>query len=56
MSLLALFIAAVVLAVTPGPGIACVVARSARTRSLTRVPGVTMLGLGAHIALARRDA
>jgi threonine/homoserine/homoserine lactone efflux protein len=32
------------------------VARSARTRFLTRVSGVTMLGLGAYLALARRAA
>jgi len=31
-------------------------ARAARARLLTRVSGVTMLGLGAWLALARRDA
>ena len=31
-------------------------ARAARTRLLTRVSGVTMLGLGAYLALARREA
>jgi threonine/homoserine/homoserine lactone efflux protein len=31
-------------------------ARAARARLLTRVSGVTMLGLGAFLALARRDA
>jgi threonine/homoserine/homoserine lactone efflux protein len=31
-------------------------ARAARARLLTRVSGVTMLGLGAYLALARRDA
>jgi threonine/homoserine/homoserine lactone efflux protein len=30
-------------------------ARAARARLLTRVSGVTMLGLGAYLALARRD-
>ena len=45
--------AAVVLAVTPGDGVACAVAR-ARLRS--RVSRVTMLGLGAYLALARRGA
>jgi threonine/homoserine/homoserine lactone efflux protein len=29
-------------------------ARAARARLLTRVSGVTMLGLGAYLALARR--
>ena len=32
------------------------VAREARARLLTRVSGVTMLGLGAYLALARREA
>jgi threonine/homoserine/homoserine lactone efflux protein len=32
------------------------VARAARARLLTRVSGVTMLGLGAYLALARRQA
>jgi threonine/homoserine/homoserine lactone efflux protein len=32
------------------------VARDARSRLLTRVSGVTMLGLGAYLALARREA
>jgi threonine/homoserine/homoserine lactone efflux protein len=32
------------------------VARAARARLLTRVSGVTMLGLGAYLALARREA
>lgn len=32
------------------------VARTARARLLTRVSGVTMLGLGAYLALARREA
>lgn len=45
--------AALVLAVTPGPGVACTVA-CARLRS--RVPRVTMLGRGAYLALARRGA
>jgi len=31
-------------------------ARAARARLLTRVSGVTMLGLGAYLALARREA
>jgi len=31
-------------------------ARTARARLLTRVSGVTMLGLGAYLALARREA
>jgi threonine/homoserine/homoserine lactone efflux protein len=31
-------------------------ARAARARLLTRLSGVTMLGLGAYLALARRDA
>jgi threonine/homoserine/homoserine lactone efflux protein len=31
-------------------------ARAARARMLTRVSGVTMLGLGAYLALARREA
>jgi threonine/homoserine/homoserine lactone efflux protein len=31
-------------------------ARAARARLLTKVSGVTMLGLGAYLALARRDA
>jgi threonine/homoserine/homoserine lactone efflux protein len=31
-------------------------ARAARARLLTRVSGVTMLGLGSYLALARRDA
>jgi threonine/homoserine/homoserine lactone efflux protein len=31
-------------------------ARVARARLLTRVSGVTMLGLGAYLALARREA
>jgi threonine/homoserine/homoserine lactone efflux protein len=31
-------------------------ARTARARLLTRMSGVTMLGLGAYLALARRDA
>lgn len=31
-------------------------ARAARAKVLTRVSGVTMLGLGAYLALARRDA
>jgi threonine/homoserine/homoserine lactone efflux protein len=31
-------------------------ARAARARLLTRASGVTMLGLGAYLALARRDA
>lgn len=31
-------------------------ARAARARLMTRVSGVTMLGLGAFLALARRDA
>ena len=31
-------------------------ARAARARLLTRTSGVTMLGLGAYLALARRDA
>ena len=31
-------------------------ARAARARLLTRVSGVTMLGLGTYLALARRDA
>jgi threonine/homoserine/homoserine lactone efflux protein len=31
-------------------------ARSARARLLTRVSGLTMLGLGAYLALARREA
>jgi threonine/homoserine/homoserine lactone efflux protein len=53
MSFPAFLVAAVVLAVTPGPGIACVVARA---RLLSRVSGVTMLGVGACLALARRGA
>lgn len=49
-------IAAVVLAVTPGPGIAYVVARTvAGGRMDTRASGVTMIGLGAFLALARRE-
>ena len=32
------------------------VARAARARILTRVSGVTMIGLGAYLALARREA
>lgn len=32
------------------------VARAARARLLTRVSGITMLGLGTYLALARRDA
>ena len=32
------------------------VARSARARLMTRMSGVTMLGLGAYLALARREA
>jgi threonine/homoserine/homoserine lactone efflux protein len=32
------------------------VARAARARLLTRVSGITMLGLGAYLALARREA
>jgi hypothetical protein len=32
------------------------VARAARARLLTRLSGVTMLGLGAYLALARREA
>jgi hypothetical protein len=31
-------------------------ARAARAQRLTRVSGVTMLGLGAFLALARREA
>ena len=31
-------------------------ARAARARLLTRLSGVTMLGLGANLALARREA
>jgi threonine/homoserine/homoserine lactone efflux protein len=31
-------------------------ARAARARLLTRVSGVTMLGLGAYLAVARREA
>ena len=31
-------------------------ARAARARLLTRVSGVTMLGLGAYLALAQREA
>jgi threonine/homoserine/homoserine lactone efflux protein len=31
-------------------------ARAARARTMTRVSGITMLGLGAFLALARRDA
>jgi threonine/homoserine/homoserine lactone efflux protein len=31
-------------------------ARAARARLLTKVSGVTMLGLGTYLALARRDA
>lgn len=31
-------------------------ARAVRARLLTRVSGITMLGLGAYLALARRDA
>jgi threonine/homoserine/homoserine lactone efflux protein len=53
MSLPAFLFAAVVLAVAPGPGIACAVAG---TRLRTRVSGVTKLGLGACLALARRGA
>jgi len=30
-------------------------ARAARARLLTRISGVTMLGLGAFLALARRE-
>jgi threonine/homoserine/homoserine lactone efflux protein len=30
--------------------------RAARARLLTRLSGVTMLGLGAYLALSRRDA
>ena len=30
--------------------------RAARARLLTRMSGVTMLGLGAYLALARREA
>jgi threonine/homoserine/homoserine lactone efflux protein len=30
-------------------------ARAARARRLTRVSGATMLGLGAYLALARRE-
>jgi threonine/homoserine/homoserine lactone efflux protein len=81
MSVFAFLIAAVILAITPGPGIAYVVARTvaggrpeglasclgtgrflqsdaaraARARIPTRASGVTMLGLGAYLALARRD-
>jgi len=32
------------------------VARAARARLMTRMSGVTMLGLGAYLALARREA
>jgi threonine/homoserine/homoserine lactone efflux protein len=31
-------------------------ARAARARLLTRASGLTMVGLGAYLALARRDA
>jgi threonine/homoserine/homoserine lactone efflux protein len=53
MTYLAVLFAAVVLAVTPGPGIAYVVAR---TVAGGRPEGLTMLGLGVCLALARRDA
>src|SRR5438477_512137 len=96
---LAFFIAALVLAVTPGPGIAYVVARTAaggraeglascigtglggmlhvcaaaavvgaagllaselsagrRARLLSRISGVTLVGLGVYVAAARRGA
>src|SRR3989442_1122147 len=98
MSFIAFLVTAVVLAITPGPGIAYVAARTvtggrteglascigtgmggllhvfaaviglsllvaqsgaaraARARMMTRVSGVTMLGLGAFLALARREA
>lgn len=78
MSLLAFAIAAIVLAITPDPGIAYVVARTVAggrpeglascfgtgiggllhvlARLLNRASGVTMLGLGAYLALARREA
>lgn len=56
MSLAAFLIAAVLLAVTPGPGIACAAARTARARWLSRLSGGTMIGLGAYLALARREA
>jgi threonine/homoserine/homoserine lactone efflux protein len=32
------------------------VARAARARLMTRLSGVTILGLGAYLALARREA
>lgn len=71
MSFVAFLIAAAILAVTPGPGIAYVVARTvAGGRSeglascigtgiggmLHRASGATVLGLAAYLALARREA
>jgi len=72
MSFTAFLIAATVLAITPGPGIAYVVARTvaggragglasgvaraARARLMTRVSGVTMIGLGVFLATAKRQA
>jgi threonine/homoserine/homoserine lactone efflux protein len=71
MSLITFLIAATVLAVTPGPGVAYVVARTvaggrteglasgvaraARARLMTRLSGVTMIGLSVFLATARRQ-
>jgi threonine/homoserine/homoserine lactone efflux protein len=53
MSFIAFLIAAAVLAITPGPGIARVVARQL---ALRRVSGVTLVFFGVMPAMARSDA